>query len=92
MNIDNIRSSLLSYVGVSKNFAYYGSRGQNEKFSGKIVSLYPRVFTVMCDNGTIKSFSYSDFAIKHLKIYWKKEKCWFFNNSIIKLIYKVETL
>lgn len=69
MNIDTIRCGLQKYVGVLKNFTYYGSRGQNEKFSGRINALYPRTFTILCENGSIKSFSYSDFAIKHLKIY-----------------------
>lgn len=69
MNIDAIRNELKKYVGISKNFIYYGSRGQNEKFIGKITALYPRVFSIVCENGSIKSFSYSDFAIRHLKIY-----------------------
>ena len=69
MNIDSIRRSLSEYVGQDKNFSYYGSRGQTEKFRGKITSLYPRIFSVMTDNGVLKTFSYSDFAINHLKIH-----------------------
>lgn len=69
MNIDIIKSKLSSFVGLEKNFIYYGSRGQNENFSGVIDALYPRVFTIKCSNGNIRSFSYSDFAINNLKIY-----------------------
>lgn len=69
MNIDKIKNSLTQYVNISKDFTYYGSRGQNEKFRGKIVSLYPRIFTIECENGAVRSFSYSDFAINHLKIH-----------------------
>lgn len=70
MNIDKIKSNLEKYKGVLKKFTYYGSRGQNEKFCGKIIALYPRIFTIECENGSIKSFSYSDFAINHLKMHW----------------------
>lgn len=69
MNIDIIKNKLSSYVGKKKNFIYYGSRGQNEKFCGIINALYPRVFTIKCNDGSMRSFSYSDFAINNLKIY-----------------------
>ncbi len=69
MNIDTIRRSLSKYVGEEVSFSYYGSRGQIDKFKGKIVNLYPRIFSVLTEDGTLKTFSYSDFAINHLKIH-----------------------
>ena len=69
MNIDSIRKSLSKYVGKDMSFSYYGSRGQIDKFKGKITNLYPRIFSVMTESGVLKTFSYSDFAINHLKIH-----------------------
>lgn len=68
MNLQTIRSQLTSFLGEEHTFIYYGMRGQNEKFIGKIVHIYPRIFLILTNKGEIKSFSYSDFVIHSLKI------------------------
>ena len=68
MNLDTIRNTLNSYLYQEKNFLYMGMRGQNELFHGKIIHIYPRTFLVETDDHILKSFSYSDFATRILKI------------------------
>ena len=69
MNIDIIRNTIKKEKGVVHCFTYKGIRGQNEDFIGKIVKIYPRVFIIETSDGVIKSFSYSDFVVKNLKMY-----------------------
>ena len=68
MNIDSIRNKVYDLMNVSHTFMYVGMRGQNEKFDGKIIKVYPRCFLILTNDGFIKSFSYSDLAIHSLKI------------------------
>lgn len=68
MNIDLIRKKIMEHLNKEYQFIYYGSRGQDDIFVGKINRVYHRIFTVKTNKGIIKSFSYSDFAIKNIKI------------------------
>ena len=68
MNIDTIRKNLRDLLQKQHTFMYLGTRGQNEKFVGKIIKVYPRIFLIETDKGVLKSFSYSDFVIHSLKI------------------------
>ena len=58
----------MSYLNVDHLFVYYSGRGQYDKFYGYIDRIYPRIFTVKVYDGRARSISYSDFAIKNLKI------------------------
>lgn len=69
MNIDTIRREISKYINIPHFFVYNGSRGQVEKYYGVINKLYPRIFTIKTVDGNIKSISYSDYALKILKIY-----------------------
>ena len=69
MNINIIRNSISKEQNIVHLFIYKGIRGQNEKFLGRIVKIYPRIFIIETNEGVIKSFSYSDFIIKNLKMY-----------------------
>ena len=73
MNIELIRKNIMEHMNKEYEFIYYGSRGQDEVFVGKIDRVYHRIFTVKTNNGITKSFSYSDFAIKNIRlssIFW----------------------
>ena len=68
MNLDTIRNKLKTLLYQEKTFHYIGMRGQSELFQGRIVHIYPRTFLVETESHVLKSFSYSDFATKVLKI------------------------
>ena len=68
MNIDAIKISMTKYLGKKHTFIYTSSRGLYEKFDGMLIHLYPRIFTIKTSSGSIKAFTYSDFAVKNLKI------------------------
>lgn len=68
MNLDIIKKKVNGYLNKEANFVYKGSRGQNERFNGSIVKLYPRIFVIKTNKDVIKSFSYSDFAIGNIRI------------------------
>ena len=68
MNLNKVRLEVLKILNNSVVFIYKGSRGQDVLFRGKVVNVYPRIFIVLCEDGSIKSFSYSDYAIGNLKI------------------------
>ncbi|MBR3210343.1 MAG: hypothetical protein IKF71_00195 [Bacilli bacterium] len=68
MNLYTIRERLKSLLKQQHLFCYYGLRGQNDSFEGKIIQIYPRIFLIETNNHVIKSFSYSDFATKLLRI------------------------
>ena len=69
MNIDIIKNEISKHINVQHFFVYNGSRGHTEEYYGVIIKLYPRVFTIKTSAGHIKSISYSDYALKNLKIY-----------------------
>ena len=68
MNIDYIRKNISYYLNKKRHFVYYGCRGQIEDFYGEISRIYSRVFTISTVDGYTKCFSFSDFAIKNIKI------------------------
>ena len=69
MNLEVIRGKVKDLFLEDHTFVFNGSRGQVEKFNGQVIELYPRIFIILTEKGIIKSFSYSDFAINHLKVY-----------------------
>lgn len=68
MNIDIIRLKIIKYMNEKHYFIYCSGRGQYDKFYGFINKVYPRIFTIKKGDGRIVAISYSDFAIKNLRI------------------------
>ena len=69
MSIEKIKNIVFSNLGKTIKFRINGSRNQIEEFSGKILSVYPALFTVMCfDKNIIRSFSYTDILIGDLEL------------------------
>ena len=69
MNIDIIRNLIQKEKNINHCFIYKGIRGQNENFTGRITKIYPRIFIIETNEGFVKSFSYSDFVIRSIKMY-----------------------
>ena len=87
MNIDNIREDISYFLNKKCHFIYYGCRGQAEDFFGEINKVYSRVFTIITIDGYIKCFSFSDFAIKNIKITSNNWKILIF----LKYYYKINS-
>ncbi len=68
MMLDKVKTFVASNKGIDHIFRFNGIRNQNEEFSGRIVGVYPAVFTIELDNKVIKSFSYSDLLINNLEV------------------------
>ncbi len=68
MMLDNIKKLVILNKGIQHIFRFNGIRNQNEEFSGRIVGVYPAVFTIELNNKVIRSFSYSDLLINNLEI------------------------
>ena len=68
MMLEKVKSLVAQNMGISHVFRFNGVRNQNEEFSGKIVGVYPAIFTIELENKVIKSFSYSDMLIKKLVV------------------------
>lgn len=68
MMLDRIKNMVLENKGIDHIFRFKGIRNQNEEFSGKIVGVYPAIFTIELENNVIKSFSYSDLLVNNLEI------------------------
>lgn len=68
MMLDTIKKFVISNRGIEHIFRFNGVRNQNEEFSGKIIGIYPAIFTIELNNKVIKSFSYSDLLINNLEI------------------------
>ena len=68
MMLDNIKLKIQKNVGIRHKFKYNGSRNQVEEFYGVINNCYNAIFTIELDNGSIKSFTYSDILINYLEI------------------------
>ncbi len=68
MNLDHIKKYIYDNLNVYHHFIYKGSRNLIEEFDGKIIKVFPAIFIIELDNGSIKSFNYNDVIIKHLKI------------------------
>jgi uncharacterized protein Veg len=68
MNQNKIKNDVYKLVNEYHTFICRGCRNQNEIFSGRIIKCYNSIFIIELDNKEIKSFSYSDFGIKNIKI------------------------
>jgi len=68
MNLNSIKNFVLKNVGLEHKFLYKGLRNQSEEFIGAIIKVYPSIFIIELNDGTIKSFSYNDVVINNLKI------------------------
>ena len=68
MMLDSVKKMVVLNKNVERTFRFYGVRNQNEEFLGKIVGVYPEIFTIELNNKMIKCFSYSDLLIKNLEI------------------------
>ena len=61
MNIDLIKKKVDSLKDVKLKVKINLGRNKYEYLEGKIMNIYPNIFTIMTNKG-IKSFSYSDIA------------------------------
>ena len=68
MNLDRAKTMIREKVGKHFKFIYKGTRNQIEEFEGIITRCYPSIFIIETDDHIIKSFTYSDFIIKNIKI------------------------
>ena len=68
MMIENIKCLVRDSLEVERKFVFHGSRNMLEEFTGKIVGIYPVIFTILDSNGVLKSFCYSDLLIGNLEI------------------------
>ena len=69
MSIKKIKDVVFSNLGKTIGFKVNGSRNQIEEFDGKIVNVYPALFTVKSlNNGMIRSFSYVDILTGDLEL------------------------
>ena len=68
MNIDSIRNKINEFINEKHYFIYCSGRGQYDKFYGYINRVYSRIFTIVTEDGKLKAISYSDYAIKNLRI------------------------
>ena len=68
MMIDKVKSLVLDNLEVERKFVFHGSRNMLDEFTGKIIGIYPAIFTILDSNGVLKSFSYSDLLIGNLEI------------------------
>ena len=68
MMIDKVKNLVLDKLEIERKFVFHGSRNMLDEFTGKIIGIYPAIFTILDSNGVLKSFSYSDLLIGNLEI------------------------
>ena len=68
MNLNVARSKVKEMMGIPHKFIYTGLRNQVDEFEGVILNCYPALFIVEVSDSQIKSFSYSDFILKNIRI------------------------
>ena len=68
MNKSAIKEKIETYKGKMIHFKYNGARNQIEEFEGVINKTYNKVFTILVNDNTLKSFSYSDVLTNNLEI------------------------
>lgn len=68
MNIISIKNYLRSKIGSKIIVIYHGSRNRKEIYSGVLCKLYGNIFTILLENGEIKSFSYCDILTKTIRV------------------------
>lgn len=66
--MNKIKNKVIENVGIRHKFKFNGSRNQVEEFEGIINGTYNKVFTILVNDNTIKSFSYSDVLTNNLEI------------------------
>ena len=66
--MNKIKNKIMENVGIKHKFIFNGSRNQIEEFEGVINGTYNKVFTILVNDNTIKSFSYSDVLTNNLEI------------------------
>lgn len=68
MNLEYIKRKIKENLNVNHHFIYRGSRNLVDEFDGTIIKAFPSVFLIQKDDGSICSFSYSDFIMNNLQI------------------------
>ena len=68
MNKYIVMDKIISIKGRKIHFKYSGSRNQIEEFEGIIHKTYNKVITILVNDNTLKSFSYSDVLTNNLEI------------------------
>ena len=68
MNLDTAKNKVREKMGLHLKFIYRGMRNQIEEFEGVITKCYPSIFIVETDINVIKSFTYSDYIIRNIKM------------------------
>ena len=67
MNLEKIKNKIIELKNNKLKIKVYLGRNKYEFFEGYIDKIHPNVFTINTNKG-IKSFSYSDIAIKNVVI------------------------
>lgn len=67
MNIDKIKNQIKELAGEKIKIKVNLGRNKHEYYEGYIDNIYPNIFTIKSNN-IIKTFSYSDIAIKAINI------------------------
>lgn len=68
MMLEKVRELVVNNKNIYHVFRFNGIRNQTEEFEGKIIGVYPAIFTIELTNKVIRSFSYSDLLINNLEI------------------------
>ena len=68
MMISKIKEQVKECLGKKKTFVFNGSRNQIDKFDGVITAMYPGIFVITLETGSVRSYSYSDLLISNLEI------------------------
>lgn len=64
--IDYAKKKVERLIGIPVVVKIIGVRGKATLCQGKICSMFPSIFTVQMDDGTIRTFSYSDVHTKNV--------------------------
>lgn len=70
--IDYAKKKVERLAGIPVVVKIIGARGKATLCQGKISALFPSVFTVQMDDGTTRTFSYSDVHTKNV-LFLKRE-------------------
>lgn len=68
MMISKIKERVRQCMGKKKSFIFNGTRNQTDKFEGVITAMYPGVFIITLETGSVRAYSYSDLLISNLEI------------------------
>lgn len=75
-SIDIIKYTINNLQGKELGFVVNNGRNKLENFDGKIVDIYPSIFTILPSEprGELVSFSYNDVITKNIRIFGKPFK------------------